>query len=90
MLCCQVVCDFCRDHLEVNKEAFADPRLELIIDDAKAQLEVCYLDTRRCCPTHGTSQAAWDTPTLLVYPGSDAVWMLTASCPPPPPLPPMW
>mmetsp|Transcript_23336 Transcript_23336/g.64747 ORF Transcript_23336/g.64747 Transcript_23336/m.64747 type:complete len:312 (+) Transcript_23336:156-1091(+) len=35
----KVVCDFCRDHLEVNKEAFADPRLELIIDDAKAQLE---------------------------------------------------
>ena len=43
MLCGQVVCDFCRDHLEVNQEAFADPRLELIIDDAKVQLEVRYL-----------------------------------------------
>jgi predicted membrane-bound spermidine synthase len=36
----QVVCDFCEAHLDNNKAAFADPRLELIIDDAKAQLEV--------------------------------------------------
>jgi len=35
----KVVCDFCRNHLDVNKGAFADPRLELIIDDAKVQLE---------------------------------------------------
>eukprot|EP00899_Mesostigma_viride_P007216 jgi/Mesvir1/16496/Mv10049-RA.1 len=32
------VVDFCKEHLDVNKEAFADPRLELIIDDAKAEL----------------------------------------------------
>ena len=30
---------FCREHLPENSEAFADPRLELIIDDAKAVLE---------------------------------------------------
>ena len=30
---------FCRDHLPENSEAFKDPRLELIIDDAKAILE---------------------------------------------------
>ena len=35
----QVVCDFCEKHLEANKQAFADPRLHLIIDDARAQLE---------------------------------------------------
>lgn len=35
----QVVCDFCEKHLVANKAAFADPRLELIIDDARAQLE---------------------------------------------------
>eukprot|EP00193_Tetraselmis_chui_P006121 CAMPEP_0177757138 /NCGR_PEP_ID=MMETSP0491_2-20121128/3483_1 /TAXON_ID=63592 /ORGANISM="Tetraselmis chuii, Strain PLY429" /LENGTH=313 /DNA_ID=CAMNT_0019272769 /DNA_START=193 /DNA_END=1134 /DNA_ORIENTATION=- len=35
----KVVCDFCEAHLDNNKAAFADPRLELIIDDAKAQLE---------------------------------------------------
>lgn len=34
------MCDFCKSNLEVNKAAFDDPRLELIIDDAKAQLEV--------------------------------------------------
>lgn len=33
------VVDFCRTHLEANKEAFADPRLDLVIDDAKARLE---------------------------------------------------
>lgn len=36
----QVVCDFCHAHLEVNKAAFESPRLELINDDARAQLEV--------------------------------------------------
>ncbi|KAK9811139.1 hypothetical protein WJX73_006141 [Symbiochloris irregularis] len=35
----KVVCDFCEEHLEANKAAFSDPRLELIIDDARAQLE---------------------------------------------------
>lgn len=35
----EVVCTFCEKHLEVNKSAFQDPRLELIIDDARAQLE---------------------------------------------------
>lgn len=35
----QVVCDFCEKHLEANKQAFADPRLQLIVDDARAQLE---------------------------------------------------
>ena len=34
-----VVVDFCRDNLPENAAAFADPRLELIIDDAKAVLE---------------------------------------------------
>ncbi|KAG8370192.1 hypothetical protein BUALT_Bualt14G0091600 [Buddleja alternifolia] len=33
------VVDFCKSHLEVNKEAFYDPRLELIINDARAELE---------------------------------------------------
>lgn len=35
----QVVCDFCEQHLEANKAAFADPRLQLIINDARAELE---------------------------------------------------
>ena len=35
----QVVCDFCRQHLAANKEAYADPRLEVVNDDAAAQLE---------------------------------------------------
>lgn len=35
----QVVCDFCAEHLEANKAAFADPRLQLVVDDARAQLE---------------------------------------------------
>jgi thermospermine synthase len=34
-----VVVDFCKTHLEENKEAFADPRLQLVIDDAKAWIE---------------------------------------------------
>jgi len=34
-----VVVHFCREHLPENAEAFKDPRLELIIDDAKKQLE---------------------------------------------------
>jgi len=33
------VVDFCKEHLIENKEAFADPRLELVIDDAKKILE---------------------------------------------------
>jgi thermospermine synthase len=33
------VVKFCKEHLEVNKEAFADPRLELIIGDARSGLE---------------------------------------------------
>jgi thermospermine synthase len=33
------VVDFCREHLTVNAEAFADKRLDLVIDDAKVQLE---------------------------------------------------
>ena len=33
------VVDFCRTHLESNKEAFESKRLNLIIDDAKKQLE---------------------------------------------------
>ena len=38
----QVVCSFCEKHLDVNSAAFKDKRLELIIDDARAQLEkVC-------------------------------------------------
>jgi len=32
---------FCREHLEENNEAFADKRLQLVIDDAKAWLERC-------------------------------------------------
>jgi hypothetical protein len=35
-----VVCDFCHAHLEVNKGAFESPKLELIHDDARSQLEV--------------------------------------------------
>lgn len=35
----QVVCNFCERHLAANKAAFADPRLELIINDAGAALE---------------------------------------------------
>jgi thermospermine synthase len=35
----EVVVKFCREHLPENKEAFADPRLELIIGDARAGLE---------------------------------------------------
>jgi thermospermine synthase len=30
---------FCKEHLAENKEAFADPRLDVVIDCAKAQLE---------------------------------------------------
>lgn len=37
--CAQVVCDFCEQHLEANKAAFADPRMHLIINDARAELE---------------------------------------------------
>lgn len=33
------VVEFCREHLDENHEAFADPRLELVIDDAKAWIE---------------------------------------------------
>jgi thermospermine synthase len=41
MLClhAQVVCDFCHAHLEKNKAAFESPKLELINDDARTQLE---------------------------------------------------
>jgi thermospermine synthase len=35
------VVKFCREHLDENSEAFADKRLELVIDDAKAWLERC-------------------------------------------------
>lgn len=35
----QDVCDFCNQHLEANQEAFANPKLKLIYDDAKAQLQ---------------------------------------------------
>jgi predicted membrane-bound spermidine synthase len=35
----QVVCDFCHAHLEKNKAAFESPKLELINDDARTQLE---------------------------------------------------
>lgn len=35
----QVVCSFCEKHLEANQAAFKDSRLQLIIDDARAQLE---------------------------------------------------
>jgi thermospermine synthase len=34
-----VVCDFCHAHLADNKAAFESPRLELINDDARTQLE---------------------------------------------------
>ncbi|KAF3645210.1 Thermospermine synthase ACAULIS5 [Capsicum annuum] len=33
------VVEFCKSYLEVNKEAFSDPRLDLIINDARAELE---------------------------------------------------
>ncbi|KAK6130297.1 hypothetical protein DH2020_035969 [Rehmannia glutinosa] len=33
------VVDFCKSHLVVNKDAFFDPRLELVINDARAELE---------------------------------------------------
>lgn len=33
------VCNFCRKHLEYNQAAYADPRLTVINDDARAQLE---------------------------------------------------
>ncbi|XP_021717125.1 thermospermine synthase ACAULIS5-like [Chenopodium quinoa] len=33
------VVDFCKSYLVVNKEAFCDPRLELIINDAGAELQ---------------------------------------------------
>ncbi len=39
VLAFQVVCDFCETHLEANKAAFADPRFQLVVDDARAQLE---------------------------------------------------
>lgn len=31
----QEVVEFCKSYLVVNKEAFSDPRLELVINDAK-------------------------------------------------------
>jgi len=34
-----VVVDFCKEHLDENHEAFKNPKLELVIDDAKAWLE---------------------------------------------------
>jgi hypothetical protein len=37
--CFQVVCDFCHAHLDANKAAFESPKLELIHDDARSQLE---------------------------------------------------
>nr|CAN72530.1 hypothetical protein VITISV_036382 [Vitis vinifera] len=33
------VVDFCKSYLVVNREAFCDPRLELVINDARAELE---------------------------------------------------
>ncbi|KAF5738635.1 hypothetical protein HS088_TW13G01536 [Tripterygium wilfordii] len=33
------VVDFCRSYLVVNREAFFDPRLQLVINDARAELE---------------------------------------------------
>ncbi|KAJ6351221.1 hypothetical protein OIU78_007200 [Salix suchowensis] len=39
------VVDFCKAHLDVNREAFCDPRLEVIINDARTELEIgkeCY------------------------------------------------
>merc|ERR1719223_2002292 len=35
----EVVVDFCKKHLDENHAAFADPRLDLVIDDAKGWLE---------------------------------------------------
>lgn len=35
----QEVVDFCKSYLDVNKEAFSDPRLQLIINDARAELQ---------------------------------------------------
>lgn len=35
----EAVTTFCKAHLEANTAAFEDPRLELINDDARAQLE---------------------------------------------------
>eukprot|EP00435_Cladocopium_sp_Y103_P064675 s459_g26.t1 len=35
------VVDFCKAHLPANSEAFADPRLDLIIDDCKEFYEMC-------------------------------------------------
>ncbi|KAL2487017.1 Thermospermine synthase ACAULIS5 [Abeliophyllum distichum] len=35
----QEVVEFCKSYLAVNREAFCDPRLELIINDARAELE---------------------------------------------------
>lgn len=35
----QEVVEFCKSHLVVNSDAFCDPRLELIINDARAELE---------------------------------------------------
>jgi thermospermine synthase len=35
----EVVVRFCKEHLEENHAAFADPRLDCIIDDAKAWIE---------------------------------------------------
>ena len=34
-----MVCEFCEEHLEANRAAFKDPRLTLLYDDARAQLE---------------------------------------------------
>ncbi|KAJ6430048.1 hypothetical protein OIU84_021454 [Salix udensis] len=39
------VVDFCKAHLDVNREAFCDPRLDVIINDARTELEIgkeCY------------------------------------------------
>ena len=36
----QVVCDFCHEHLEANKQAYADPRLHLLYNDAREELEL--------------------------------------------------
>ncbi|XVE81597.1 hypothetical protein DITRI_Ditri15bG0077700 [Diplodiscus trichospermus] len=33
------VVEFCKSYLDVNREAFSDPRMELIINDARAELE---------------------------------------------------
>ncbi|XP_019168053.1 PREDICTED: thermospermine synthase ACAULIS5-like [Ipomoea nil] len=35
----QEVVDFCKSYLVVNREAFSDPRLHLVINDARAELE---------------------------------------------------